>query len=192
MAVPNTPTKANPRKRRASQADAMALTHEELRRRLSYEPETGIFRWISGPANRVGIVAGSVRSGEPDKEGRRRRIINIAGVLYRANRLAWFYMTGEWPAADVDHKDGDCQNDRWSNLRQATRTQNNVNTSKRPVGASGARGVLYDPRYRLPWKACASINNKTTVLGRFATRDEAIQARAAFNQRHYGEFARDG
>lgn len=179
-------------RKRPTQADAADLTQEELKRRLRYEPLTGEFIWINTHRHRVGKQAGSLRSGESRRDGKRYRIINIGGVLYRANLLAWFYMTGQWPTSDVDHKDTDCTNDRWENLRLATRTQNNVNTDRRPVGVSGARGVLFDPRYLKPWKATASVQNKTVVLGRFSTRDEAIAARADFDRRNYGEFTRPG
>ena len=190
MAIPNTPIPAPARKRRYSQADARDLTQAELKRRLHYDPETGIFMWRVTHKHRLGKEAGSLRSGSIAKSGARYRIINIRGVLYRANRLAWLYMTGAWPLTDVDHKDTDRANNRWSNLRLATRSENNVNTTRRPLGASGIRGVIFDPRYKLPWKAAASVQNRTVVLGRFATSEAAAQAREAFAKNHYGEFAR--
>lgn len=52
-------------------------------------------------------------------------------------------MTGEWPENDVDHKNRDRSDDRWANLREATRSQNKANGPgwgkfKKGVAALGA------------------------------------------------------
>lgn len=175
MATPNTPNGARSRKRRITQADAKSLTVASLRERLHYDPITGRFVWIASQANRVGREAGTLKTGERSKDGVRYRIINLGGVLYRAHRLAWFYMTGEWPVADIDHVNRDRTDNRWSNLRAATRAENNANRPPSP-SATGVKGVIFDPRYREPWKAQMSINNRTKVIGRFSTCEAASKA----------------
>lgn len=57
------------------------------------------------------------------------RVITIFGnektrPQYRSGRLAFLYMTGHWPEWDVDHKNRKRGDDRWKNLREATRSQN--------------------------------------------------------------------
>jgi hypothetical protein len=47
------------------------------------------------------------------------RYITIDGECYRADHLAWLYMTGTWPPGEIEHIDGDNSNDRWANLRLA-------------------------------------------------------------------------
>ena len=80
-----------------------ALTQERLKELLHYDPETGVFKWkqerrggefYSVVLVKVGDIAGSLRSGE---RGYRHWKIGVDGENYRAHRLAWFYMKGEWP-----------------------------------------------------------------------------------------------
>jgi len=65
---------------------------------LSYSLSTGEFRWKKRPANRVkiGDIAGSVT-------GQGYREIELRGIIYRCSRLAWLFVTGEWPSGEVDH-----------------------------------------------------------------------------------------
>ena len=173
------------RRQRPKQIDARKLTLSDLRRKLHYDPVSGVFIWKETHQHRVGIAAGTLKSGT-----RQYRIINIGGVLYRANRLAWFYMTGEWPRTDVDHINGDRSDDRWSNLRLATRAQNNAYRHTQSVASSGERGVHFDPARRKPWRAFVSVENKTRVIGSFATKQEAANAYQKFTIERFGEFAR--
>lgn len=99
------------------------LTLDFLRSILHYEPETGRFTWLVSRMWRIkaGDVAGHVLA----TNGYRR--INIRGKVYFAHRLAFFYMTGKWPAGDVDHKLGHRDDNRWSQIRPATRAENMMN-----------------------------------------------------------------
>lgn len=93
-----------------------------LKELLSYDPLTGIFTWLECP-------------GRPDHVGRQAGtrhlkngiLIRISGKLYRAARLAWFYVTGQWPDDLIDHQDGDPTNNRWLNLRPADWAVNQQN-----------------------------------------------------------------
>lgn len=166
-----------------------ALDQETLKRRLHYDPETGVFTWLETHIHRLGKEAGSVKAGKAGQDGRRYRYINIGGVLYRANRLAWLYMTGHWPDGDVDHENLIRDDNRWANLRDATRAQNNVNSATPSNNTSGFKGVSFD-KINKKWVASMSVENKTVKLGRFATAELAAEAyRAALVDRH-GEFAR--
>jgi len=88
--------------------------------------------------------------------------------------LAWLYMTGAWPTNDVDHIDGDCSNDRFNNLREATRAQNlqNLRQSKRkskdlPLGVS---------QFGMKWRAQITINRRNKHLGIFSSQEAASAA----------------
>lgn len=84
------------------------LIIERLKELLSYNPETGLFTrlcWTGGNA-RKGTIAGT-----RDAHGYIRLLID--GRKYYAHRLAWFYMTGEWPENDTEHKDLDGFNNKW-------------------------------------------------------------------------------
>src|SRR5260221_679172 len=103
------------------------ITHAQLLELLRYEPETGQFIWLAG--KRAGTSAGRPTKPEAyaDRNGRRLPywMISLLGKPYSRGKLAWFYMTGEWPPDQIDHRDIDSLNDRWNNLRPATQALNN-------------------------------------------------------------------
>ena len=154
------------------------MTQEELKTLLHYDPETGAFTWLSG--NRLGKIAGAKH-----QKGYIR--ITIRPNQYYASRLAWFYMIGEWPSADIDHKDLNKSNNSWSNLRMATRSENMGNISHHSDNASGFKGVSFH-KYR--WVARISKDKKMYSLGRFKTKEEAAEAYARAAAELYGDFAR--
>ena len=86
-----------------------AITEARLKERLHYDPDTGIFTWLkmSRQPKRLGSVAGGRCDGYIQ--------IYLDGLIYRAHRLAWLYMTGEWPVGYLDHKNGVRDDNRWCN-----------------------------------------------------------------------------
>lgn len=159
------------------------LSAELLRKLLHYEPETGEFTWLVQP--RRGVYPGA-RAGKLHR-GSGRRQIKIGGVSYYAARLAWLYMTGEWPQAIVDHVDTDRLNDRWGNLRLASKSENNHNKLAQRNNTSGFKGVY---RKRDRWTAIIRKDGVLHHLGVFDTREQAAAAYAAAAEIHFGTFAR--
>jgi hypothetical protein len=157
------------------------LTVERLKELLHYDPETGVFTWKVRVAN---VPAGSIAG--CNKE--RYHFIGVDGREYRAHRLAWLYMTGEWPV-EIDHRDTDGHNNRWANLRHATRIQNCRNTGLPKNSTSGSKGVYWS-KDRQRWVAQITINKVRTGLGRFHTKERAAAASEAAARKHFGEFAR--
>ena len=100
------------------------ITQTELKELLFYDPQTGDFTWLVRTCNRikVGDVAGWLDDGYVR--------IKVCGIKYRANRLAWLYMTSEWPKVEIDHYDTIRSNNRWENLREATHSLNAQNQRK--------------------------------------------------------------
>lgn len=143
------------------------ITQARLKELVVYETLTGSFRWaLARPGVRVGAIAGC--AGGPNGSV----VIRLDRQLYLAHRLAWLYMTGEWPEPEVDHRDGDEGNNVWTNLREATRSEQLQNTRDRP-NSSGYRGVS---RFRDRWQACICINGKRMHLGHFTDPAEAHAA----------------
>ena len=92
------------------------MTHDKLKEYLEYNPDTGEFRWLKPPSKRVrsGGIAGTM-------DGYGATIIKLQNKIYKANRLAWFYMTGAWPTHDIKTLNGIPEDVRWENLVQGTR-----------------------------------------------------------------------
>lgn len=100
-----------------------------------YDPNTGIWTPLiskrRGPPRKIG--------GIPDTNGHLQ--IYIDGILYMSARLAWFYMTGEWPEKEIDHHDRNPSNDKWENLRLATRSENCSNRKVFKNNKLGIKGI---------------------------------------------------
>jgi len=162
------------------------LTQTRLRELLDYDPETGVFRRRkSARRGWTGRQAGYLK---PGKEGGY-TVIQVDGELFRASRLAWLYMTGKWPDADIDHIDLNRSNDCWSNLRIATRGQNMANAGIRKDNTSGYRGVTWDADHGM-WRAQVALNKRQYYCGLFATPEEAAVARDAKAALLHGAFVR--
>lgn len=158
------------------------LTAERLRALVSYDQSTGVFiRLLTRAANaQSGSVAGWSRA-----DGRRR--ILIEGRYYYAHRLAWLYMTGEWPTAQIDHINGDPADNRFINLREATRTQNCANIGLPRHNTSGLKGTT---AVKGRWQAQIQVGGKKIYLGKYATKEEAHAAYLSAAKTAFGEFAR--
>ena len=165
------------------------LTAEHLRSILDYDPETGIFTWRSNPQRAKNW--NTRRSGKPagGSDCQYGYIsIRIGHALYQAHRLAWLYMTGEWPISMVDHIDVDPTNNRWSNLRAATKAENMRNLPTPKHNTSGLKGATKVGRNR--WVAQIQHNGKNNYLGTFATAEEAHEAYCRKAKELFGEYAR--
>lgn len=146
------------------------LTSARLREVLHYEPSTGVFTWRIARGNRAARAV----AGGPDPRGY--NVIAVDGVSYRANRLAWLYMTGRWPQHVVDHKDSDATNDRWKNLRDIAQRHNSENQrAPRRDNSTGYLGVHRHADGR--FKAEIRVNGRLHYLGLF---DDAAVAHQCY------------
>jgi hypothetical protein len=118
------------------------------------------------------------------------RVITVCGRAYKAHQLAWLYMTATWCRPATDHRDLDRTNNRWSNLRRATRSANSANRRRLRNNTSGFKGVHHDHRRSGRWVARICKDGRTHHLGRFATPQAAHAAYVAAARELFGEFAR--
>lgn len=162
------------------------LTLIRLKTLLRYDPRTGIFFWISDRARvaKAGDEAGSVTSAGYVR-------ITVDGHRFMAHVLAWFYMTGEYVVRGIDHRDVDGTNNRWINLRRATKSQNCMNRKTRRDNALGVKCVLKKKgRISKPYYATIKVDGKQRQLGYCATIEEAAATYREAAVKNFGEFAR--
>ncbi len=158
------------------------MTQEELRRLVEYCPRTGQFFWkVATGSGSPGKAAGCLCS-----DGYVRIKVR---KLYLASRLAWFYMTGEWPKEQIDHKNGIKHDNSWRNLREATAGQNIANRGKQSNNRSGFKGVHFCNRNK-KWIARIGRDGATHYIGSFDDLEMAARAYADALPRYHGKFAR--
>jgi hypothetical protein len=170
---------------RPSLKNQSGLTTGTLKSLLKYDPITGLFvrtKSIRGQKidSRVGTLIAC---------GYTMISVNCINVL--AHRLAFFYMTGTWPKHDIDHINGNRNDNRWSNLREATRSQNLMNARLRSDNKSGFKGVKYHAASKL-WTCGLHHNGKYLSLGYYKTSQEANGVVMRRRLELHGEFANHG
>lgn len=158
------------------------LTAERLRQLYSYDPATGNWR---------DIIDGTRKFLFRTRWGAKQyRTIAIDGVLYRTSRLAYLFMTGEWPAGlFIDHIDRDVHHEAWANLRPATPQQNSANQSvrrrkKQPL----PKGVSLNSS-KTAYIARICFKGNSELIGTFATVEEADVAYRRRAVEIHGHFA---
>lgn len=158
------------------------LSQSRLKELVHYNPDTGVFtRLVTTAAN---AMAGNI-AGNFDSLGYVQ--ICVDGARYRGHRLAWLYMTGEWPKHVIDHIDLNTGNNCWNNLREATRSQNQQNHPMHKNNKVGFKGVT---RFQKGYRATIKVRGKQKHLGCFSTPEEAYSAYAKAANELFGEFAR--
>ena len=158
------------------------LTQDYLKQVLSYDQDTGMFRHLRTSGNgRLNAPAGFYHNGYV--------LIGIDRIEYRAHRLAWLYVYGDWPLIQIDHINGIKDDNRMSNLRLATRSQNSRNSKVSKNNKCGLKGVCFE-KYTGRWKAQIYFDGQNRNLGRFNTKESAHAAYIMAALKHHGEFAR--
>lgn len=164
------------------------LTADYVREVIHYDPDTGNLIWKhrkdkAEPWNArwSGKIAGCLR-----KDGY--ITIKLCDHAYRASRIAWLWMTGKSPAEQIDHVDMDRSNNKWTNLRQATRSENACNRKVQSNNKSGLKGAYWDKRSS-QWKIDIRKGGER-FCGSFFTPEDAHVAYCDVARSLFGEFAR--
>lgn len=163
-------------------------SQEHLRTVLGYDPDTGVFTWKSGTRafrNIAGEVAGSARESGYVTIGFR----GVGQIM--AHRVAWVYMYGPIPEGmEIDHKDRNPNNNAISNLRLATRSDQNRNKRVQSNNRSGLKGAYFHAcRKGKKWRSQLKMpDGKLKFIGYFDTAEEAHKAYADLSNQVIGEF----
>lgn len=158
------------------------ISQSRLRYLLDYDPDTGLFVWSNPTSRRVkrGRIAGNI-----DSMGYVQ--LSLDNRDYRAHRLAWLYINGEYPSEEIDHINMIRSDNRIANLRKATRHQNARNRVAYASSTTGFKGVI---RSRNKFSARITVDGKPMHLGQFDTPESANEAYETAARKFFGEFAR--
>jgi len=151
---------------------------------LDYDPESGVLTWRErrGPKAAAGQRAGNIG-------GNGYRYIRVDRRQYPEHRIIWLQVYGASPCSHIDHKDGDPQNNRLDNLREASRSQNMANRKIDSRNRSGAKGVWWRASLNR-WVVDVRKDGRSRRVGSFQTWEDAAAAYAAAAGVEFGEFAR--
>lgn len=106
------------------------------------------------------------------------------------HRIIWLWKTGVWPAREIDHKNGIRTDNRWCNLRIATRLQQNANQKLyNRKNKSGIKGIFWHEECK-GYAAVIHANGKKIWLGAHDSKDLAVAAYIIAAKKYFGEFAR--
>lgn len=155
---------------------------------LEYDPDSGVAKWkerdvsmfVSKRACSIwnkrfaGKVAGSIHT---DGIGHQVMHVTILWRKYIAHRLFWEICNGAIPdGMTVDHIDQNPLNNKLSNLRLATQTDQHRNRPIQANNRSGIVGVGWSKKYK-KWRARIGNGRSCIELGMYADINDAIFAR---------------
>lgn len=160
-------------------------TAEQVRHLFDYDPATGSLRWRVAKARR--IRPGALAATAPNSDGYVG--VKIDGRTYKAHRLAWAWVHGAWPEAEVDHINGDRADNRIANLRLATNKENARNRLTYKNNRSGYRGVYWNSALQ-KWGAQIRTGGKRHHLGFFLVKEDAAEAYRVASPIVHGQFGR--
>lgn len=168
------------------------LSTDFLKECLDYDSLTGNFIWKVRPRSHFkadwshrswnlrwsGTVAGWKDRTSHSKDEYYWKI-SVNSVNYKAHRLAWVFITGEWPENVIDHINGNTLDNRSINIRSASDWDNATNQKRRKDNKSGVTGVGWQKAI-CKWYANGRINNDLQHLGFYTDKFEAICARKSW------------
>lgn len=157
-----------------------------LKELLDYCPNTGAFIWRPRPevnsfdrgwnVKYAGTAAGCIN-------GNGYMYIGILGRRYKAHRLAWMYVYGDWPKDNIDHINHVRTDNRITNIREATKQDNQKNQSLYKTNTSGVSGVSWD-KSKGRWVSYIKADRATIRLGRHKQFFEAVCSRKSAENKY--------
>ena len=160
------------------------LTEERLKQLLTYDPETGLFTWkVDKKSAKKGSVCGN-NTVQPYIE------VHIDGTKYLAHRLAFLYQTGRLPQNIIDHINGNGRDNRFTNLRVATTSQNAMNKRKSRNSSTGVKNVTFR-KDRGKYAVIVEVNGKGKSFGHHETLELAELVAHYARESVHKEFAKN-
>lgn len=173
---------------------------------LNYNPDTGVLTWKTRCEKDTKMLENfSVRairgfnSRFAGKEaghilplGYKKVYLSFKGkpLSLLSHHIAWVFMTGKFPKDLIDHKDRNPSNNSWENLREVSRTINNLNTKVRKNSSTGVKGVSYRKK-NCEWVVSFFIEGKPREIYRSKDFFEAVCVRKSLDNKYDLEHSRD-
>lgn len=168
----------------------MLITQALLHSLFHFDHDRGVLIWKPRPrehfqsmnsfrtwnGKNAGKIAGCVDAGKY-------RRIGVFGKNYKAHRLVWFYVYGQWPVGQIDHISGQYDDNRLENLRDVPNVINARNRGTRSDNTSGAPGISWAKRNK-KWSAKITVDGSQKHIGLFRDFDQALVARKAAEARY--------
>jgi hypothetical protein len=167
------------------------LTQEIAKEFWDYDPETGIFIWKFRDRKWF-VTEGSFKSVNTRLAGKRAFYTvdgkgyyhqNLYYKFYRAHRVAWLWIYGEWPLFHIEHDNRNRQDNRIVNLLDKTNQQNSMNSKLYSTNTSGYSGVYFN-RKILKWCSKIKYKGEEIWLGYFDKIEDAAKARKEAETRY--------
>lgn len=178
---------------------ARLKTHADIESVIAYHPGTGEFYWKQRPAKFFSSDKSCVmwnaqwagkRACAMDTKGY--GVVAINGKLVRAHRLDYFLIHGEWPKVSIDHINGNKADNRWANLRHATRCENQRNQKRPKTNTSGHKGVVFDKKNKTWYFQMRMDGGSRFTKTGFKTKEEAVKACHLKRKELHKDFANHG
>ncbi len=158
-------------------SQAVPTDIEEIRKVLAYDPLTGEFRRVKRCRGvRLGRTAGHCRKGDYLR-------LQVLNKFYLGHRLAWAVFYGTWPDGQIDHRDGDKQNNRIKNLRDVSRSANQQNMRKASTRSTTGYLGVSKGRREGTWYSAIRAQGVSQYLGMFDSPEKAHAAYVAAKRR---------
>ncbi|KMV67769.1 hypothetical protein AI28_08025 [bacteria symbiont BFo1 of Frankliniella occidentalis] len=146
-----------------------------------YDADTGLVWWRQPKGSRkldksCGTVGGSGYL-----------MVRVDGRLYTLHRIIWKMITGNEPM-HLDHINGCRIDNRITNIREVTRSQNNQSIGLTRANKSGYVGVRYSTKDR-SWTSYIKSGSKRIHIGNFKEKKLAVESYNKKAIELHGEFA---
>lgn len=161
---------------------------EYAKQHLTYELDNGKLLWLripkmcNGKRYAIGSEVGSIHNSGY-------RVLTLMGKKLQAHRVIWAIHYNSWPNGEIDHIDGDRLNNKLSNLRVVTRSQNMFNAKTKQNSSSGIKNVQWDNSSQ-SWRVRVRVNGKRYHVGRFTEIEKAAEAAKEFMLKSHKQYAR--
>jgi hypothetical protein len=163
------------RRRESAMSPKQLPPLDVIRKNIIYDCETG-------------LIKSTQRSKPPEIDFNGYVRVGIEYKKYAGHRIAWALHHGELPPLDmeIDHINGIRDDNRISNLRLVSMSDNMKNKTQYRNNTHGYPGIIFEANSRRvrQWRAQIQVNGKIIKIGSYMCKTAAIFARKRTEAKH--------